>query len=55
MFEPLLRQDSEFVDCVRARRTPQSDARFGLAVVSAMEAALESLANRGRAVKIAAP
>jgi predicted dehydrogenase len=54
MFEPLLRQNGEFIDCVRARRTPPSDARFGLAVVQVMEAALESLANHGRAVKVPA-
>lgn len=53
--EPLMKQDSEFVECVRHRRQPDSDARMGLAVVLAMEAALASLANRGQAVKVAAP
>ncbi|HTL67696.1 MAG TPA: Gfo/Idh/MocA family oxidoreductase [Lacunisphaera sp.] len=53
--EPLMKQDAEFVECVRSRRTPASDGRMGLAVVLAMEAALASLANRGQAVKIVAP
>ncbi len=52
--EPLMKQDAEFVDCVRTRRAPASDGRMGLAVVSAMEAALESLKDRGRSAKVAA-
>ena len=28
LFEPLLRQDQEFVDCVRARRTPAASGDF---------------------------
>ena len=50
--EPLMKQDSEFADCVRTRRVPASDARMGLAVVLAMEAALESLKDHGRAAKV---
>lgn len=53
MSEPLQKQDTEFIDCVRMRRTPISDARLGLAVVLAMEAALASLKNRGHAAKVA--
>jgi predicted dehydrogenase len=50
--EPLMQQDSAFADCVRTRRQPASDGRMGLAVVCAMEAALESLKNHGRAAKV---
>lgn len=53
MFEPLQRQDAEFIDCVRTRRTPEADARVGLAVVRVMEAAMESLKNHGRAAPVA--
>jgi predicted dehydrogenase len=52
MFEPLQKQDAEFVDCIRTRRTPAADARCGLAVVQVMEAAMESLKNHGRAAKV---
>lgn len=55
MFEPLQKQDTEFVDCVRSRRTPAADARCGLAVVQVMEAAMESLKNHGRAARVGAP
>jgi predicted dehydrogenase len=51
--EPLMKQDAEFADCVRTRRMPASDARMGLAVVLAMEAALTSLMNRGQAAQVA--
>ena len=50
--EPLMQQDTAFADCVRTRRQPASDGRMGLAVVLAMEAALESLKNRGAAAKV---
>lgn len=53
--EPLARQDAEFIECVRLRRPPVADARCGLAVVGIMEAALESLQDRGRAVAVPAP
>jgi len=53
--EPLARQDAEFLACIRQRRTPVADARCGLAVVQLIEAALESLHHRGRAVAVAPP
>lgn len=53
MFEPLQRQDGEFIDCVRTRRQPAADASVALAVVRVMEAAMESLKNHGRAAKVA--
>ena len=52
LYEPLMRQDQEFVDCVRAQRTPAASGEFGLAVVRVLEAALESLHQDGRTVKI---
>ena len=52
--EPVMRQDQEFIECVRSRRTPAASGEFGLAVVRVLEAARESLMNRGRAVKVAA-
>lgn len=53
--EPLARQDAEFIECLRQRRPPVADARCGLAVVRIMEAALESLQHRGRAVAVPPP
>ena len=51
--EPLMKQDSEFADCVHSRRAPASDARMGLSVVLAMEAAMASLKDHGRAARVA--
>jgi len=48
MFEPLTRQASHFVSCVREKRPPICDGPNGLAVVRVLEAALESLKNGGR-------
>ena len=51
--EPLQCQDAEFVDCIRSRRAPAADARCAIDVVRTMEAAVESLKNRGRAAAVA--
>jgi len=55
MFEPLQRQDADFVDCVRTRRTPRADGACAVAVVQVMEAALASLQNHGKAMPVPAP
>ncbi len=55
LYEPLQKQDAEFIASIRSRRAPAADARCGLAVVSVMEAAMESLKNHGRAAKVSAP
>lgn len=55
MSEPLQRQDTEFLDCVRTRRQPAADALLGASVVRVMEAAMESLRNHGRAAKVPVP
>lgn len=55
MFEPLQKQDADFIACVRTRRAPVADARCGLAVVEVMEAAMRSLKNRGQAAKVGTP
>lgn len=52
MAEPLQRQDADFIDCVRMRRTPVADAACATAVVRVMEAAMESLRNHGRATPV---
>jgi len=52
LFEPLLRQDQEFVDCVRSRRAPGASGEFGSEIVRVLEAAGESLREDGRAVQI---
>lgn len=52
LYEPLLRQDQDFIDCLRSRRTPAASCEFGLAVVRVLQAAHESLGNDGRAVKV---
>jgi predicted dehydrogenase len=48
MFEPLVQQDSHFLAAVRERVSPQSDGRYGLALVRVLEAALESIQAKGR-------
>jgi predicted dehydrogenase len=50
--EPLRIECLHFLDCVRHRRTPVSDGRDGLRVVSVLEAAHESLKNNGVPVPI---
>lgn len=54
LFEPLLHQDQEFARCVRNRRAPTADCEFGLNVVRVLEAAIESLRQDGRRVKVTA-
>jgi predicted dehydrogenase len=53
MFEPLVLQDTDFLSAVRKRVAPQSDGRYGLAVVRVLEAALESIQARGRLTPVA--
>ncbi len=48
LFEPLLRQDQEFVDCLRSRRSPEASGEFGSEIVRVLEAACDSLAHGGR-------
>ena len=50
--EPLLRQDQEFIDCLRSRRIPAASGEFGLEVVRVLEAARASIAQGGRAVEL---
>lgn len=45
--EPLLVQDSHFVDCVRSGRTPDTDGRRGLGIVRVLEATDEALLTGG--------
>jgi predicted dehydrogenase len=52
LFEPLLRQDQEFVDCIHSRRRPIANARFGAEIVQILEAARDSLRHGGRSTKI---
>lgn len=52
LFEPLLKQNQDFLDCLRLRRTPIASAEFGLGVVRVLEAARESLARGGCAVAV---
>lgn len=53
LVEPLTRQDQEFINCVRTRRTPAASAEFGVSVVRALEASRDSFRQHGRAVKVA--
>jgi predicted dehydrogenase len=46
--EPLHIQCRHFVQCIRERRTPRSDGYSGWKVVKILEAAQQSLRNRGR-------
>jgi predicted dehydrogenase len=55
LYEPLLRQDQEFVDCLRSRRQPAASGAFGSGVVRVLEAARASLGRGGRMTPIAYP
>lgn len=50
--EPLQRQDAAFIDAILTRRPPAADGRVGLAVVLAVDAAMASLQDRGRSVRM---
>jgi len=50
--EPLRAETGHFLDCVRERKTPLTDGRNGLAVVSVLEAAQRSLEEGGRTVEL---
>lgn len=50
--EPLLRQDQEFVDCIRSRHTPAASGKFGADVVRVLEAACRSVRGGGKTVAI---
>jgi predicted dehydrogenase len=52
--EPLGLEARHFVECVRTGRTPRSDGRDGLRVVSVLEAATISLRGDGAPVKVGA-
>ena len=52
LFEPLLRQNQEFIDCIRTRRAPAASASFGADVVRVLEAACESIRRGGRTIRI---
>lgn len=54
LFEPLLRQDQEFVKCVQDRSQPTANGEFGLGVVRVLAAAKESLVQRGQMVPVSA-
>ena len=51
--EPLMHELRHFVECVRERRTPRSDGYSGWKVVKVLEAAQQSLRNRGREEELA--
>jgi predicted dehydrogenase len=53
--EPLRLECEHFVDCVRTGADPRTDAMQGLAVVSVLEAASDSLHHGGRRVSIELP
>jgi hypothetical protein len=52
LFEPLLRQDQEFVNCLRSRLAPSASGEFGSDVVRVLEAARDSLEQGGRVTAI---
>ena len=53
--EPLRLECEHFVECVRTGADPRTDAMQGLAVVSVLEAATESLQQAGRRVPVEVP
>jgi predicted dehydrogenase len=50
--EALSVQAAHFVECIDTRRTPMSDGESGLRVVRLLEAATESMAQKGRFVEL---
>lgn len=50
--EPLREELSHFLECVRTRRTPQTDGRNGLRVLRVLDACQKSLAADGRPVRV---
>lgn len=55
LFEPLARQDQEFIDCLHSRRSPAASGAFGADIVRVLEAARESLAQEGRVTAVRYP
>jgi len=55
LYEPLLRQDQEFIDCLRTRRAPAASGEFGADIVRALEGARESLLHGGKHTPIRYP
>ena len=53
MSEPLRNECAHFVECIREGERPNTDGENGLRVVRVLEAAQESLQNRGIPVEIA--
>ena len=51
--EPLKAECQHFLDCVSSRRTPLTDGREGLRVLSVLDACQRSLLRRGEAVELA--
>jgi predicted dehydrogenase len=50
--EALLSEATQFVDCIRTGRTPDTDGAAGLRVVRLLEAATASMAQHGRPIAI---
>ena len=50
--EALLTEATQFVDCIRTGRTPDTDGEAGLRVVRLLEAATISMAQHGKPVAI---
>jgi predicted dehydrogenase len=46
-YEPLRRECEHFLECIREGKAPKSDGYSGLRVVSILEAANQSIKNRG--------
>lgn len=53
--EPLKFEAQHFLDCVRDRARPRTDARNGLRVLAVLEAIEESIRRRGAAVEVQEP
>lgn len=51
--EPLKNQDAHFLDCIRTRKTPLSDAKNGREVLEVLSAIQKSLVKKGAPVRVA--
>lgn len=52
LYEPLLKQDEAFIECLSTRRPPAANALFATQVVNVLDAARRSLANGGRRTRV---
>ncbi|MDD4939031.1 MAG: Gfo/Idh/MocA family oxidoreductase [Candidatus Omnitrophica bacterium] len=53
--EPLILEAAHFIDCVKSRRKPKTDAKSALRVLSVLQSCQQSLENNGALIWLKAP